>query len=140
LMGVYEEDSGFLLNWFEARIEEPLPPLVKLGYKRHVWVAARSFRSTEIKTVIVSHLCRKNNVCNHYSSWTGNTLNTVNQHSSAFILSALNKVNSVVKNASDVFVHVVFQMIAFVFNSLFLVIVFAVVCRTVYDMSNSLLA
>ena len=107
-MGVDEEDPGLLLDRFEVRIEQSIPPLDELSNKCHVWVTAWSFSSTEIETVIVSHLGRKNDVCNHYRSRSGNTLHAMNQHSSSLVLSALNKINSVVENARDIFMHMVF--------------------------------
>ena len=139
-MRVDEEDPGLLLDRFEVRIEQSFPPLVELSNKCHVWVTAWSFSSTEIETVIVSHLGRKNDVCNHYRSRSGNTLHAMNQHSSSLVLSALNKIDGVVKNARDIFMHMVLQMITLIFDALFLVIILAVVCCAVDHMSNSLVA
>jgi hypothetical protein len=64
----------------------------------------------------------------------------MNQHSSSLVLSALNKIDGVVKNARDIFMNMVFQMIALIFDALFLVIILAVVCCAVDHMSNPLVA
>jgi len=64
----------------------------------------------------------------------------MNQHSSSLVLSSLNKIDGIVKNARDIFMHMVLQMITLIFDALFLVIILAVVCCAVDNMSDPLVA
>ena len=60
-------------------------------------------------------------------------------NSSTFFLGFLHELNHIIEAAFDVFSHVVFQVQRQVLESLVNVVVSAVVCSTIHDMSNTIL-
>lgn len=61
----------------------------------------------------------------------------MNENLATLILCALQEFNSIVENACDILVHVIFQMITLILDALVLKVVFTVISRTVDDVGDS---
>lgn len=136
-MRVYQEHPGLLLDRFKGRIKQPLPPLVELGNEGHVRVSARTLRAAQIESVRRAHLCAEDNISDHDRGRSANALHTVHQDFATFVLRSLDELYCVVEDACDVFVNVVFQMIALVLDAFIFEVVLTVVCRAVDDVRDA---
>lgn len=122
-MRVDQEDSLIFLKRVEVGTIKTLPPLFKLSNKTHVWIRAGAQFPTKIVAISESHSGREDDVREYNRGGSGNSLHTMHKYFASFYFRAFNEFYGIVKNARDVLVSVVFQVVILVLNALLFQIV-----------------
>ena len=103
----------------------------------HVGVSARSSFLNSLVTLLVSDTFSQDQVGNANSGRARDTLNTMDIAFATRAANLLQELEGVIENTGDVFLAVIFQVIALVNDTFLLMVITTVVCRAVDNMSDS---
>lgn len=133
-MWTYDKYSR--LNWYRIKlhIKSFMKPH-KLCYKTQIWIYHFSFHLKELKCFFVIVSSCKYKITHDYCCRSRNSLNTMHKYSPILSFALFNKINCIIKYTFNVFNWVIFQMILFI-NEITFMIILTVVTWTIDNMSN----